>query len=80
MIKFTIFTRAWKSSHAKSYVISKIPKYDEKSNLAKHLNGYKTRMSLLGAFLTVKYRAFYLTLSGETKIWYSQQLLRNIRS
>lgn len=43
------------------HVPTKIPKYDGRCDLVKHLNSYKTHVSLMRA-LVVKYRAFYFTL------------------
>lgn len=62
------------------YVPPKIPKYDERVNLGKHLNRYKIYMSQRGSIPAVKCRAFHLTLSGVTEIWYSSLSSRTIRS
>lgn len=42
----------------------KVPKYDGRGDPTKHLNTYKTHMSLRGTVTTVKCKAFHLTLNG----------------
>lgn len=46
----------------------KISKHEGKGDPEKHLNKYKTQMSLKRASPAVKCRVFYLTLSGATEV------------
>lgn len=69
-----------RASMQRYYVMPKIPKYDGRGDPTKYLNSYKTHMSLRGASLAVKCRAFHLTLSGATKIWYNRLFPGSIRS
>lgn len=62
------------------YLLPKIPKYDGRNDPAKHLNSYKTHVSLRGATFIVKYKAFHLTLNRATKIRYSRLSFGSIRS
>lgn len=59
-------------------MLPKILKYDGKGDTAKHLNSFKTHMSLRGAILSMKCRAFHLTLSGVVEVGYTRLLKGSI--
>lgn len=65
---------------AKPLCVPKIPKYYGKSDMTKHLNNYKTHMSLREAIFLWNAELFQLNLSGAAKIWYSKLPPRSIRS
>lgn len=62
------------------YVMPNILKYDRRGNPTKHLNSYKTHMSLRGTFPTINCRAFHLILSRAAEIWYNWLPPGSIRS
>lgn len=62
------------------FTLPKIPKYDGRRDLVKHLNSFKTHMGLRGAIPTMKYIAFCLSLSGTTEVWYTRLEVESIRS
>lgn len=62
------------------YVLLKIPKNDGIGDLGKHLNRYKTHMSLRGATRSMKCRVFNLTLSSIVELWYNMLFPRSISS
>lgn len=63
-----------------NFVPPKIPKYEGKGDPEKHLNKYKTQMSLRGASPALKCRAFHLILSGSAEVWYNRLAPSSIRS
>lgn len=54
--------------------------YDVRGDPVKHLNDFKTHVSLRRAMSTMKYRAFHLTLSGAVEVWYTRLSKGNIQS
>lgn len=75
------FSQGIKNSPILNYfTLSKIPKYDGKFNHAKHLNSFKTHISLRGDTPATKCRALHLSMSGAVEVWYTRLLERSIRS
>ncbi|KAL2497997.1 Uncharacterized protein Adt_23547 [Abeliophyllum distichum] len=62
------------------FCVPKITPYTGKGDPLDHVNTYKMEMSLRGATLLLKYRAFHLTLSGEAKRWYNKLVAGSISS
>ncbi|KAL2504795.1 Uncharacterized protein Adt_20416 [Abeliophyllum distichum] len=60
--------------------VPKITPYTCKGDTLDHVITYKTEMSLQGATLALKCRAFHLTLSGRAKRWYNKLVARSISS
>lgn len=59
-------------------MLHKIPKYNERGDPAKCLNGFKIHMGLRGATQSMKYRAFHLTLSRVVEVKYIRFQARSI--
>lgn len=57
----------------------KILVYEGRDDPKKHLNNYKTHMSLRDTLPVLKCRPFYLTPSGVVEVWYSRIPGRSIR-
>lgn len=75
------FSRKLRNAQVPShYVMLKLTKYDGRGNPTKHLNTYKTNISLRGATSVIKCRAFHITLNRAAKVWYSRLPSRSIRS
>lgn len=67
------FSKKLRNVHMSShYLMPNILKYDERGDPAKQLYSYKTHTNLRGTIFAMKYKAFHLTLSGITKIWYNR--------
>lgn len=54
------------------FMLPKMPKYDERGDLTKYLNGFKTHMGLRGATPAMKCRAFHLTFNGVAIVWFTR--------
>lgn len=75
------FSQDLRNTHVPNhFVLPKIPKYEGKGDPVKHLNNYKTYMSLRGALPTLKCKAFNLTLVGVAEIWYGRLPTGSIKS
>lgn len=61
-------------------MLLKIPKYDGKGDLAKHLNSFKIHMGLRDAIPAMKYRIFHLSLSGIAEVCYTRLEVGSMRS
>lgn len=75
-----ILSRASKFPYATNFVPYKILRYERKGDPEKHLNKYKTQISLRGASPALEYRAFHLTLIGVVETWYEKLLSLSIQS
>ncbi|KAL2532151.1 Uncharacterized protein Adt_05502 [Abeliophyllum distichum] len=62
------------------FCVPKITPYTGKGDPLDHVNTYKMEMSLRGATLALKCRAFHLTLSGGAKRWYNKLVVGSISS
>lgn len=79
-LKFPIFARARNAHVLNLFVPPKIPKCAGKGDPTKHLNNYKTRVSLIRVSPTLQLRVFHLISTGTAEIWYIRIPARSIRS
>lgn len=62
------------------FTLPKIPKYDGRCDPTKHLNSFKTHMSLRRAISAMQCRVFHLTLRGVVEVWYTRLQEKSIQN